>query len=130
HSQTVRGTLSNPKLDTTKSSKTPPQLGDPVSLQPETYDSAPTKSPLTTPPSVQSPNKGAGADPYRQNESKSESREESREEKDLPHSKKVRGTLAHESGPKVNKSMLGDPVSLKAETSESRIDKGAEEGEG
>ncbi|KAI4923340.1 hypothetical protein J4E85_008377 [Alternaria conjuncta] len=37
---------------------------------------------------------------------------------DLPHSKKVRGTLANDDGNKVNKTQLGDPASLKAETSE------------
>jgi hypothetical protein len=36
---------------------------------------------------------------------------------DLPHSKKVRGTLANDDGAKVNKTQLGDPASLKAETS-------------
>ncbi len=36
---------------------------------------------------------------------------------DLPHSKKVRGTLANNDGAKVNRTQLGDPASLKAETS-------------
>jgi hypothetical protein len=35
----------------------------------------------------------------------------------LPHSKKVRGTLANDDGKKVNRTQLGDPASLKAETS-------------
>jgi hypothetical protein len=40
----------------------------------------------------------------------------------------VRGTLAHSAGPKVNKTMLGDPVSLKAETSEREMEMGAKKG--
>ncbi|KAG9191700.1 hypothetical protein G6011_10434 [Alternaria panax] len=35
----------------------------------------------------------------------------------LPHSKKLRGTLANDHGVKANKTQLGDPASLKAETS-------------
>lgn len=42
----------------------------------------------------------------------------------------MRGTLAHADGPKLNKTMLGDPTSLKAETSESEIEMGAAKGEG
>jgi hypothetical protein len=49
----------------------------------------------------------------------------------LPHSKKVRGTLANDDGKKVNRTQLGDPASLKAETSKtSDMGKGTErEGE-
>jgi hypothetical protein len=105
HSQTVRGTLSNPN---TPKNNNPPQLGDHVSLQPETRDSA---------QSSQSKNgshqKGADQD-----------------KEDLPHSKKVRGTLAHSGGSKVNKSMLGDPTSLKSETSDTKIETGAHGGTG
>jgi hypothetical protein len=36
----------------------------------------------------------------------------------LPHSKQVRGTQANDDGKKVNKTQLGDPASLKSETSE------------
>lgn len=38
----------------------------------------------------------------------------------LPHSKKVRGTLANDDGAKVNKTQLGDPASLKVETSNTK----------
>lgn len=100
HSKTVRGTLSNPNPKSVK----PAQLGDPISLEREKNDAAPTAASDSQP-----------ADPYRQNESQ------------LPHSKAVRGTLGNASGPKVNKSMLGDPISLKAETSERGFDRGAAE---
>ena len=60
------------------------------------------------------------ADPYRGNE-----KEQAASSKDLPHSKKVRGTLANKSGKQVGKDMLGDPVSLKAEPSERGQDRGA-----
>ncbi|KAF2280648.1 uncharacterized protein EI97DRAFT_3991 [Westerdykella ornata] len=49
---------------------------------------------------------------------------------ELPHSKKVRGTLAAPSGPEVNKTMLGDPVSLTSETSSTKMDPDVEEGLG
>jgi len=39
------------------------------------------------------------------------------EKKELPHSKTVRGTLANNDGKRVNRTQLGDPASLKAETS-------------
>ena len=38
--------------------------------------------------------------------------------------------MAHADGPKLNKTMLGDPTSLKAETSDSEIEMGAAKGEG
>jgi hypothetical protein len=47
-------------------------------------------------------------------------------ESDLPHSKKVRGTLANSDGKQVNKTQLGDPASLKAETSETNMGKQTE----
>lgn len=97
HSATVRGTLSNSSY--TNSNIALP-LGDPISLEHEKTDSTPQKD-------------VAPADPYRQNESK------------VPHSQLVRGTLANSKGPEVNKSMLGDPVSLKAETSKSEWGRGA-----
>jgi hypothetical protein len=119
HSATVRGTLSNPKTQAAISSnQTPPQIGDPVSLQDPKPDSAPTEN-------VKSVSSSQPADPYRENEHKTASSSSGSSGKDLPHSKKVRGTLGHEGGKKVNKSMLGDPVSLKAETNERGQDKGA-----
>ena len=47
---------------------------------------------------------------------------------DLPHSKKVRGTLSNSSGQKVNKTMLGDPASLVSETSDTDLDRDVESG--
>lgn len=44
----------------------------------------------------------------------------------LPHSQKVRGTLANTDGKQVNKSQLGDPASLKAETSKTDLEKQTE----
>ena len=41
HSQTVRGTLDNPKTKAAiKAGDKPPQIGDPTSVKPETYDGA------------------------------------------------------------------------------------------
>ncbi|KAF1958640.1 hypothetical protein CC80DRAFT_490472 [Byssothecium circinans] len=109
HSKTVRGTFSHPKFS---SASQPPQLGDHVSLEREKNDSAPSTG---TQNSASSANITPG-DPYRQRGSQ------------LPHSKSVRGTLANASGPQLNRSMLGDPVSLKAETSDNNFDSGAESG--
>ncbi|KAF2000732.1 hypothetical protein P154DRAFT_522329 [Amniculicola lignicola CBS 123094] len=118
HSKTVRGTLSNPKrMAAVQTGRNPPQLCDPISLSTEKDDSIP----LDSVPDFSKP-----ADPYRQNETSS-STLEGGHAKDLPHSKTVRGTLGHsgEGAKTVNRSMLGDPVSLKAETSESEWGRGA-----
>jgi hypothetical protein len=77
-----------------------PQASDSYSPTTEKGDSVPSSS------------SGSGTEPDQQKES-------------LPHSKTVRGTLAHKGGAKVNRSMLGDPVSLKSETSKSEGDRGA-----
>lgn len=99
HSATVRGTLSNPKRSEAKSNGTP-KLGDPTSVEGEKADSAPKDDvPM--------------AESYSETESK------------LPHSKTVRGTLGSSKGPEVNKSMLGDPTSMKAEKSDNDRYKGA-----
>lgn len=99
HSKTVRGTFSNPGYS--KATSKPPQLGDPTSLEREKFDSAGSASATTNSDSVNQ-----------------------KDGKELPRSKSVRVTLANASGPKVNRSMLGDPVSLKAETSNSNADVG------
>jgi hypothetical protein len=118
HSATVRGTLSNPKTQAAISSnQEPPQIGDPISLS----DSKPESAPLENVKPVSSPQ---SADPYRENEKKSSSGSGNSGE-NLPHSKKVRGTLGHKGGNEVNEKMLGDPVSLKAETHERNQDTGA-----
>jgi hypothetical protein len=118
HSKTVRGTLDNPKTqEAIKSGKPPPQLGDPTSLKAENDDSKELPSNDSAPPRGQgndsSPNVRA---PTPSNPSG-----------ELPHSKKVRGTLGNNNGKKVNKTQLGDPASLKAETSETNdMDKATE----
>lgn len=108
HSKTVRGTFDNPKTQAAiKSDKTPPQLGDHVSLKPE-GDNPPTPENQKAASSLV-PNSSSDTN-----------------DADLPHSKKVRGTLANHDGKQVNKTQLGDPASLKAETSETDLGKQTE----
>lgn len=108
HSKTVRGTLDNPKTQAAiKSGSKPPQLGDHVSLKPE-GDNPPTPENQKATSSLVS-------------NSSSDTNDE-----DLPHSKKVRGTLANSDGKQVNKTQLGDPASLKAETSSTELGKQTE----
>lgn len=119
HSKTVRGTLDNPKTQAAiKSGTNPPQLGDHVSLKPEN-DDPPT--PDNQKSNESSDSASTVSDPYRKNESTS-----SQPDKSLPHSKTVRGTLANTDGKQVNKTQLGDPASLKAEMSDSKMSKGVE----
>ncbi|KAF2828534.1 hypothetical protein CC86DRAFT_392799 [Ophiobolus disseminans] len=114
HSQTVRGTLSNPKTQAAMHSPTPtPQLGDATSLKPEA-----SNKPL--PSNDSAPPLGEGNDADSSPSKKKESMDE------LPHSKKVRGTLANDDGAKVNGTQLGDPVSLKSETSGREMGRGVE----
>ncbi|KAF2240443.1 hypothetical protein BU26DRAFT_237759 [Trematosphaeria pertusa] len=104
HSKTVRGTFDNPGTrDAIQKGQKQGQHDDPVSLHSEKEDSVPKSS-----------------DPYRQNEKSSSQQQQ------LPHSKTVRGTLANSKGPAVNRTMLGDPASLKAETSDTEFGRGIE----
>jgi hypothetical protein len=120
HSKTVRGTLDNPKTQAAiKSGTNPPRLGDHVSLKPEN-DNPPT--PENQKSNASSDSAPTVSDPYRKNEATSSSKQD----KSLPHSKTVRGTLANTDGKQVNRTQLGDPASLKAETSESKMSKGVE----
>jgi hypothetical protein len=116
HSKTVRGTFDNPKTkEAINSDKKPPQLGDPTSLKPEN-SSKELPANDSAPPGGESNDSGANVGaPTPSNPSG-----------ELPHSKKVRGTLANKDGKKVNKSQLGDPASLKAETSKTEMDKSTE----
>ncbi|KAI4948070.1 hypothetical protein J4E91_006063 [Alternaria rosae] len=146
HSSSVRGTLSNPKTkEAMNSDKATPRLGDHVSLKPENDDEktfpsndAPSSSTSSTsssssPPSSETSSIGAptpstpyvksgtsagGADKKAVGNGGGSKKEDGKEE--LPHSKKVRGTLANDDGNKVNKTQLGDPASLKAETSDTK----------
>jgi hypothetical protein len=128
HSKTVRGTLDNPKTqEAIHSNQKPPQLGDATSLKPENDDKK-LPSNDSAPPRGQGndadsdPGAPTVSDPYRKNE-----RAASVEPKEeLPHSKKVRGTLANDDGKKVNRTQLGDPASLKAETSKSDLGRDVE----
>ncbi|KAF2106461.1 hypothetical protein BDV96DRAFT_507731 [Lophiotrema nucula] len=110
HSKTVRGTLGNPKTqEAIRDGKKPDQIGDPTSISSEKDDSVPLDS----------------LPDYSANK---ELKNPDGKKEELPHSKRVRGTLAHSGGSEVNKSMLGDPTSLKAETSEGDGDRGAGSG--
>lgn len=119
------------------SSKPPPQLGDPTSLKPENDDSKSLPSNDSAPPAGQGNDTASDSaptvsEPYRKNpnagggdkRAKGNGRDDSKE--DLPHSKTVRGTLANTDGKQVNKTQLGDPASLKAETSGTKMDKAVE----
>ncbi|OAL49388.1 hypothetical protein IQ07DRAFT_680631 [Pyrenochaeta sp. DS3sAY3a] len=120
HSKTVRGTLDNPKTqEAIKSDKRIPQLGDATSLKPENDD-------IKLPQYDSAPPPGQGSN---KNNSKASSNHV-KSEKDLPHSKQVRGTLANSSGKRVSNVQLGDPVSLKAEGSQTEMENDVErEGE-
>ncbi|KAI4647510.1 uncharacterized protein J4E78_008824 [Alternaria triticimaculans] len=150
HSSSVRGTLSNPKTKEAMSSDKPtPRLGDHVSLKPENDDSktfpsndAPSSSsssssstssssppssetssigaPTPSAPYVKSGTSAGGADKKAIGNGGSAGSKKEEGKEDLPHSKKVRGTLANDDGNKVNKTQLGDPASLKAETSDTK----------
>lgn len=101
HSKTVRGTFDNPKTQAAiKSGSNPPQLGDHVSLKPETDDPPTPENQKSKSVSSLVPNSASDTN-----------------DNDLPHSQNVRGTLANSDGKQVNKTQLGDPASLKAETS-------------
>jgi hypothetical protein len=156
HSKTVRGTLDNPKTqEAMKSDKPTPQPGDPTSLKPEnddkklpSNDSAPPRgqgnnsganvgAPTPSNPSGELPHskkaRGTLSSNDGQNVNKTQSvanvgaPTSSNPSGELPHSKKVRGTLSNNDGKKVNKTQLGDPASLKAETSNTNdMDKGTE----
>ena len=118
HSQKVRGTLDNPKTqEAIKNDSKVPQLGDPTSLKPETDDKK-------LPSNDSAPPRGQGND----SASKADvgAPTPSNPQGELPHSKKVRGTLANNDGQKVNRTQLGDPASLKSETSKTSMGKQTE----
>jgi hypothetical protein len=157
HSRSVRGTLSNPKTQEAKdSSKPTPRLGDGTSLRPvngdkslPSNDSAPpagqgndtpskSKDSADSAPTVSEPYRKSGTDagaPDKRaigngRDDVKAGRGATEQGQGLPHSKKVRGTLANDDGKKVNKTQLGDPVSLKSETSETNDMGKGTEGEG
>ena len=110
HSKTVRGTFDNAKTqEAIKTNKPIPMLGDATSLKPEA-DDKPLSSNDSAPPPRQDNDASSGSLP----------------KEDLPHSKTVRGTLANSDGKKLDNKQLGDPVSVKAETSKSEMGKDVE----
>jgi len=141
HSTSVRGTLSNPKTARGQdSNSSTPSLGDSTSLKPES-DNKPLPSNDSSPPAHidnDTPSAPTVSDPYRtagtsagggdkraignggsaqKGGSGKKADAKAGEKKELPHSKTVRGTLANNDGKRVNRTQLGDPASLKAETS-------------
>ncbi|KAH9871983.1 hypothetical protein J1614_006242 [Plenodomus biglobosus] len=130
HSQKVRGTLDNPKTkEAMNSDKPTPRLGDATSLKAENDDSK------ALPPNDSAPPAGEGNDsdststvsrPYRKASNAGGGEKTAQSNEDLPHSKRVRGTFANRDGKTVNKTQLGDPVSLKAETSDTKMEQGVE----
>lgn len=129
HSKSVRGTLSNPKTQQAKNASAPtPRLGDGTSLKPENDDPKLPENDSAPPPGQGNDKKATGnGDAAAAASSSSAGNGKGKGEKgeQLPHSKTVRGTLANGHGGKVNRTQLGDPTSLKAETSE-RGDMGRE----
>ncbi|KAE8837012.1 hypothetical protein HRS9122_07167 [Pyrenophora teres f. teres] len=142
HSTSVRGTLSNPKTTAAKQSSKPiPGLGDSTSLKPErddkplpSNDSAPpahgnndtpsshsysyaSSAPVVSDPYCVAGTSAGGGDKKAIGNGGSAQKGGSDKKEELPHSKTVRGTLANKDGNKVNRTQLGDPASLKAETS-------------
>lgn len=130
HSATVRGTLNNPKTQEAKQKHqegkgNQTQLGDPASLKVEASDSNPVPGRTNQDGAHGVTNSGSphSSDPY---ERSPEDRVNPGQSSDSqrPHSQKVRGTMSHPDAAylmQTNKpaSMLGDHVSLKAETSNS-----------
>ncbi|KAH7380740.1 hypothetical protein BKA66DRAFT_419516 [Pyrenochaeta sp. MPI-SDFR-AT-0127] len=134
HSQTVRGTLDNPKTqEAMVSNKAVPQLGDPISLKPDpsvkkisvnNSDPLPKQDNSTRLESASTTshlNHNKESAPSADKNSK-----DNRREDELPHSKKVRGTLSHGTGKTLDTAQLGDPTSLKAETSKTEMGKDVE----
>ena len=127
HSKTVRGTLSNEKTKAAISTnEKPAQIGDPVSFVTDTSNKSADSAP-SAPSTFDQKTYQANPKDLSHNET---SPKRDAAEDNLPHSKKVRGTLANKSGKSVNKTMLGDPASLKSETSQTRLDRDVESGVG
>jgi hypothetical protein len=130
HSATVRGTLSNPKTQEAKQKHqegkgNPTQLGDPGSLKAETSDNN-TVPGRTNSDGAHGATKSGDSHPSDPYERSPKDRVDPGQNSDSqrPHSQKVRGTMSHPDAAymmQANKpaSMLGDHVSLKAETTNS-----------
>ena len=121
----------DPKLPENDSAPPPGQGNDTPSSSAASKDSAPTVSEpyRKAGTAAGGPDKKAlgngGTDASTSASSAGNEKGKSEKGEELPHSKTVRGTLANSDGAKVNKTQLGDPASLKAETSE-RGDMGRE----
>jgi len=125
HSKTVRGTLSNPKTKEAIKRGAHPnhtQLGDPASFEAETASSYPTGSDRGAETGVPDDKQGlkiAGEKDYKADNPSGTEGES--------HARTVRGTMGnpktHEAmrkGRDANPTQLGDPASLKAETTDSK----------
>lgn len=102
-----------------RSNKSTPDLGDGTSLKPANSDKK-------LPSNDSAPPRGEGNDSNSKSSAPTVSEGSGSKKEDLPHSMKVRGTLANDDGNKVNKTQLGDPASLKSETSDSDMRKSVE----
>jgi hypothetical protein len=132
HSATVRGTLNNPKTQEAKQKYqgkgNPTQLGDPGSLKAETSDSSPVPG-WTNQDGAHGPTSSGNphpSDPYERSPEDRVNPGQSSSDSQISHSQKVRGTISHPDAVYLKQadskpaSMLGDHVSLKAETADSK----------
>lgn len=131
HSATVRGTLSNPKTQEAKQKHqegkgNPTQLGDPGSLKVETSDSNPIPGRTNQDGAHDATKSGDPhpSDPYeRSPKDRVDPAQNSSPNTQRPHSQRVRGTMSHPDAAYLMQAkkpaMLGDHVSLKAESSDS-----------
>ncbi|QDS76739.1 hypothetical protein FKW77_001315 [Venturia effusa] len=131
HSATVRGTLSNPKTQEAKQKYqegkgNPTQLGDPGSLKVETSNSDPVPG-RTNQDGAHSATGSAAShpsDPYERSPEDRHDPSQKALDPRQPHSQKVRGTMSHPDAAYLMQAekpaMLGDHVSLKAESANSK----------
>ncbi|KAE9984700.1 hypothetical protein EG327_004911 [Venturia inaequalis] len=131
HSATVRGTLSNPKTQEAKQKHAegkgnPTQLGDPGSLKAETADSNPVPGRTNQDGAHDSSNSGNPhpSDPYERSPEERVDPGQNSSDSQKPLSQKVRGTMSHPDAAYLMQAkmpaMLGDHVSLKAESANSK----------
>lgn len=130
HSATVRGTLSNPKTQEAKQKHqegkgNPTQLGDPGSLKVETSNTNPVPGRTNQDGAHDAAKSGNPhpSDPYEHSPEDRVDPGQKPSDSQRPHSQKVRGTMSHPDAAYLMQAkkpaMLGDHVSLKAESSNS-----------
>ncbi|TLD31766.1 hypothetical protein E2P81_ATG07256 [Venturia nashicola] len=131
HSATVRGTLSNPKTQEAKQKHAegkgnPTQLGDPGSLKVETSDSNPVPGRTNQDGAHESIGSGNPhpSDPYERSPEDRVNPGKKSSDSEKPLSQKVQGTMSHPDAAYLMQAkkpaMLGDHVSLKAESAKSK----------